>query len=151
MLLLSRLTRSVGPQLWCLIALLASSCGQPSTSTPITEGTNLQGQSVPVRLGPGYLTAIAWPRTGWLIIGFAAHPEAVGPSAQQVWRLRADGSDAQQISIPSDPRCPRTEYDGPTALPDGRVGLVKKRRTIHPSDDQRYDRHQNYTQCRSAV
>ena len=94
-------------------------------STPTVDGKDPQGQSVPIQLGPGYLTGIAWSKTGWLIIGFAAHPEAAGPAAQKVWQLRADGGGLQEISLLKDPECTRTDYMQPTALSDGRVGLVK--------------------------
>ena len=125
MLLLRWLIRRRRPRAFCLlIAAVTVSCAFASPAG-VTDVPNLQARSLPVHLGAGYFTGIMWSRSGWLVAGFAANPEAITGSTQEVWAFRANGRDIHQISLPNDPRCQKTEYAAPTSLADGRPALVK--------------------------
>jgi len=124
-LLLRWLIRRRRPRAFCLlIAAVTVSCAFASPAG-VTDVPNLQARSLPVHLGAGYFTGIMWSRSGWLVAGFAANPEAITGSTQEVWAFRANGRDIHQISLPNDPRCQKTEYAAPTSLADGRPALVK--------------------------
>src|SRR5438445_9411422 len=69
--------------------------------------------------GGGYVSTVAWPRGGVIFVGYVPADPAKLP---EVRRLKADGSEFRPVTLPDDPACRRTSYQGFGALHDGPVG-----------------------------
>src|SRR6266699_3010262 len=107
---------------WVVALLTLAGCGV----NPLA-GQSKDQQGLPYRsiLGPqasGYISTVAWPRGGVIFVGYVPTDPAKLP---EVRRLNDDGSDFRPVSLPDDPACRRTSYQGFGALHDGRLAIVK--------------------------
>jgi hypothetical protein len=107
---------------WVAAFLVLAGC----TYNPLTEQSKTK-QDLPYRsiLGPqadAYVSTMAWPRAGVIFVGYVPADPAKLP---EVRRLKDDGSDVRPVTLPDDPACRRTSYQGFGALHDGRLAIVK--------------------------
>jgi sugar lactone lactonase YvrE len=107
---------------WVAALLLLAGC----SDNPLARQSKSE-HGLPYRLilGPqadGYVSTMAWPRAGVIFVGYVPADPAKLP---EVRRLNADGSDFRSVSLPDDPACRRTSYQGLGALHDGRLAIVK--------------------------
>jgi len=107
---------------WIVLSLLLASCA----FSPLT-GQSKGVQNAPYRsiLGPqadGYVSTVAWTRGDVIFVGYVPSDPARLP---EVRRLKPDGSDYRPVTLPDDPACRRTSYQGFGVLHDGRLAIVK--------------------------
>lgn len=113
-----------------ILALMAGGCadagnnGAPPDRPPHRALVPMERIPVERRSFSG----LTWLTNGWLVVEIlreAEAPRAIPRKANQLWRLRPDGTGFSRIALPDGPRCHLTEYPYPTALGDGRLGIMK--------------------------
>ena len=107
---------------WLVVLFLLPSCGVNQLAGPSKDGQNLRYRSILSPQGDGYVSTVAWAPGGVIFVGFVPSDPARLP---EVRRLKADGSAYRAVSLPEDPACRRTSYQGFGSLHDGRLGIVK--------------------------
>ena len=90
----------------------------------------------------GRYLRIAWLPSDWLVVEYEPNPERLKHNPR-LYRLRPDGTDFARLPLGPDPACSRgTWYQGPVALPDGRLGFDKQCQFVQDGQtwvpDQRY-------------
>lgn len=109
----------------CAVVLMAASCQSP----PRTAQPSSDADRVP--LPADEYRDLAWLPNDWLVVSRSADPADVG-SRGALYRFREDSTELQEIEMPPI-ACDRTDYLVPTALPDGRLGAM--RRCWPPEDE----------------
>ena len=105
-----------------MLLTLTSGCATASDSGPQAQRYEQQPRQISAK--PGNYCCATWLPDGWIVVQYSPY---FNPSQldEQIWRIRADGSQFGPISLPNDPTCLHTTYHYPSALPDGRLGLVQ--------------------------
>lgn len=102
------MTRSSQPPGWRDVGQL------PSREIPLAEGEDYKG----LAWLPGDILVVAHNPTAWQ----EGEPNRGG----DLWTVPVEGSALTQLPLPSDQKgCSVTDYGGPRALPDGRLGFTK--------------------------
>ena len=116
--MVSRPSRAV----WAVVFFLLAGCAFGPLGGQSKNGPSLPYRSILRPQADGYVSTVAWARRGVIFVGYVPGDPARLP---EVRRLKADGSEYRPVTLPDDPTCRRTRYQGFGSLHDGRLGIVK--------------------------
>ena len=108
------------PAAAALVAVLFASCGVPALQGPLS--TDLPTRNVAA--ASGVVFGLAWLKDGSLV--FVQDPNVVGSGTvapYQTLRFDPKNGSVQRVAVQPDVRCLQSQFQTPSALPDGRIAL----------------------------
>src|SRR5438067_3826833 len=108
------------PAVVALLAVVFASCGVPASQGP--SSTDLPTRNVAA--ASGVVFGLAWLKDGSLV--FVQDPNVVGSGTvapYQTLRLDPKNGSVQRVAMQPDVRCLQSQFQTPSALPDGRIAL----------------------------
>src|SRR5205809_489006 len=110
----------IPPAAAALVAVLFASCAVPASHGP--SSTDLPTRKVTA--ASGVVFGLAWLKDGRLV--FVQDPNVVGSGTvapYQTLRFDPKNGSVQRVAVQPDVRCLQSQFQTPSALPDGRIAL----------------------------